>query len=501
MCTQQLLTKLTVTAWMLAMSVAATASNPVVVENANPGTAAWQLVDPATNREIEGYASAPSAGRLQSLALYVNTQDAWFTVSVYRMGWYGGLGGRQVLGPVTVPGTVQTMPVMDPATGLLECNWKKSYSLIVPAWWVSGIYLAKLTGASGKQSYIIFAVRDDARASDFLFQQSVTTYEAYNNWPGTGVGKSLYSWQSNGGAANHVSFNRPYALGIQAASKWGVGAGDFLTNTQQETAPAGWEYNMVRFLEKEGYDVTYATSIDTHTNAAALLPHKGFLSVGHDEYWSYQMRSNIEAARDKGVNLAFFASNVCYKQIRLQPDSRGVANRTIICYRENPQLDPYFLDGDPSNDSLITTSWRLLQAIAPSGKPSEDSLVGILYINDPVQGPMTVADTTSAPWVFAGTGLTPGDSLAGLVGYEADGLGPNTPAGTILLFASPIGPLVYYCSVYTAASGATVFATGTMQWSFGLDDYNAGTGPNLRASLLNPAAQQITRNILAKFKL
>ena len=64
----------------------------------------------------------------------------------------------------------------------------------------------------------------------------------------------------------------------------GVGAGDFLTGgyVQATTPVAGWEYNMVRWLEREGYDVTYATNIDVHQNPKLLHNHKSFLSVGHD---------------------------------------------------------------------------------------------------------------------------------------------------------------------------------------------------------------------------
>jgi hypothetical protein len=50
-------------------------------------------------------------------------------------------------------------------------------------------------------------------------------------------------------------------------------------------------------------------------------------------------------------------------------------------------------------------------------------------------------------------------------------------------------------TVYTADSGAKVFATGSMQWAWGLDDFNA---PQLWPSVLNAGVQQMTRNVLAK---
>src|ERR1700730_7272930 len=298
------------------------AGNVIQDENILSGTTSWQLSNPASNREIEGYASLTSVNKGGEISLFVSTEDANYTIDVYRMGWYGGAGARQVFGPLQLAGTNQVTPIPDPATGLIECNWINPYVLNVPTTWVSGVYLAKLTGqTSGKQAYVTFVVRDDGRASPFLFQCSVTTYQAYNNWPGTSFGgKSLSPSNSAGPPAVKVSFNRPYAY------ENGTGAGHFLDG--------GWEYSTVRFLEREGYDVAYCTNVDVHQNAALLLSHSAFLSVGHDEYWSWNMRSNVAAARDQGLNLAFFGANTCYWQMRFEPSpANGAADRTEVAYK------------------------------------------------------------------------------------------------------------------------------------------------------------------------
>src|SRR5260370_8861450 len=219
------------------------AANPIQTENALAGTTAWQLTNPATNREIEGYASLTSVNAGGQISFFVSTNDASYHLEMYRMGWYGGAGGRLVLSAVQRTGFLQPMPVADSTTGLIECNWTSPYTLTIPTIWVSGFHLVKLTGSSGKQSYIIFVVRNDAYASTYLFQSSVTTYQAYNNWGG----KSLYSFNTYASPAVKVSFNRPYAIGPQAGAASGVGAADFLTNRapSSETYAAGWEYNMV----------------------------------------------------------------------------------------------------------------------------------------------------------------------------------------------------------------------------------------------------------------
>ena len=73
---------------------------------------------------------------------------------------------------------------------------------------------------------------------------------------------------------------------------------------------------MVRWMEMNGYDITYVTDIDVHENANLLLSHKAFLSVAHDEYWSWQMRQNVDTALAAGVGLGFFSGNESYWQIR-----------------------------------------------------------------------------------------------------------------------------------------------------------------------------------------
>ena len=165
------------------------------MENAKTGTSDWRLTTPGwASGAIEGYPSSTSVNRGEQIKFYVNTADPTYTLEVFRMGYYQGLGGRLMLGPVTVNGTQQVIPTPNPTTGFLECNWINPYILTTGSNWTSGIYLAKLTGTtSGKQSYIIFVVRDDARASDLLFQQSTNSYQAYNNWGG----KSLYAFNSS----------------------------------------------------------------------------------------------------------------------------------------------------------------------------------------------------------------------------------------------------------------------------------------------------------------
>ncbi len=483
-------------------------NNPTIVENIKKGTTNWQLTNPASKKEIEGYASSTSVNRGEEIQFFVNTKEPAYKIEIFRMGWYGGAGGRQMAAAITRKGVKQPAPTIDQVTGLIECDWNQPYVLKIPdepqdaTEWASGFYLAKLTTSkTGKQSYIIFVVRDDSRVSDILFQSSVTTYQAYNNWGAM----SLYRWNSRGRQAYKVSFNRPYAASPNLAAAYGMGAGEFLTNSQprRRTSSAGWEYNMVRWLEKQGYDVSYSTDVDTHENYLdeqsgkhILSLHKAFLSVGHDEYWSWQMRQNVEEARDNGVSLGFFSANTCYWQIRFEPSKvTGDINRTIVGYKENAALDPYARDDNSDNDYLITTLWRN----KPIKRP-EDSLIGVMYETFQVNTDIII--TNKAPeWILADTQFSYDNRqkqifLTGLLGYEVDRMFGNAPDNIVRIAHSPYphGRGLRYSDVtlYTT-DHAIVFATGSMQWIWGLDNYNA---PRLRPPLANTDAQAITRNVL-----
>ena len=458
------------------------APDPTRVENARPGAPDWELTAPAIDREIEGYASATSVDRGAAVDLYVSTSEPAYAVDVFRMGWYGGAGARRVAGPIARPGRAQPLPVADPVTGLLECRWSEPCRLRTADGdgpWPSGVYLARLTAsASARQAYVVFVVRDDARRADLLFQSSVTTFAAYNNWGG----RSLYAFNSAGAPARAVSFDRPYAM-----NAYGVpldGAGDFLRR---------FEYNALRWLEREGYDVAYATDVDTHRDADLLSRHRALLSVGHDEYWTWEMRDHVEAARDRGMHLAFLGANASFWQIRLEPSAAGAPDRTIVGYKDGATADP--AAADPTRARRATGHWR----DDPTSRP-EAAMIGVMYVADPVDADVVVDD--AAHWAFAGTGLARGATLPGLLGYEVDAIAPASPPGLARLAHSPFalasGESGYAdMTLYRAPSGALVFASGSMYWNWGLDDYNA---PRLRSARASAAAQRVMRNILERMR-
>jgi hypothetical protein len=457
-----------------------TAQNQIVLENQKVGTTNWQIgsTSAATN-EIAGYGDATSINKGQALNLKVSlAQAGQYSIDVYRLGYYNGAGGRLISSATGLNGVTQAAPTIDPTTRLVECKWNTSYTLLTGTSWTSGLYLVKLTDSrTGKQSYVEFTLRDDGRPAELGFQDAATTVAAYNNYGGY----SSYTFNSiNNQAAYKVSFDRPLSP---------------TTNGM-----LAWEYQAARWMESQGYDLSYYSNLDVQTNPLQLYSQNAFLSVGHDEYWSMEMRNNVEKARDNGTNLAFFSANSAYWRVRFEPSSTGGSNRVMAIYKNNWNLDPVA----QADNSQATNQFRSPQINRP-----ENALLGVMYTgltNNVTTGYNFVVTNASDPY-YAGTGLVNGDSIPGLVGYEWDAVVNNgfTPAGLVVLSASPvvpdggIGPFlppgtntnVSNAVRYTAASGAKVFATGSIQWVWGLD---SDLAPNPRRS---PLAQKIAANVLA----
>ena len=402
-----------------------------------------------------------------------------YTIDVYRLGYYGGTGGRLITSSGVLNGVAQSGPTIDPTTRLVEYNWNTSYNLLVGNDWTSGLYVAKLTDlATGKQSQVDFTVRDDNRPAALGFQSSVANYQAYNSFGGY----SSYGFNSIGGqAAFKVSFDRPFNN----------------YNVNNNNTPLNHEYNMVRWVESQGYDVSYFTDIDTSSSPLQLYSQNAFVSVGHDEYWSLEQRNNVEKARDNGINLAFFSANTAYWRVRYEPSSTGQANRVMSIYKDNWALDPVA----QQDSSQATTLFRSSQINRP-----ENALLGVMYTGDGgnLYDGFNFKVSNSADPYYANTGLQNGDLLPGLVGFEWDAVVNNgfTPAGLTILSQSDVIPAtigpglppgtntnVSNAVRYTAASGAKVFSTGSIQWMWGLDSDNV-TNPRV-----NPKAQQIAVNV------
>lgn len=442
--------------------------NPITVENQLPGNPDWASGRSSVNGELEVYAAPESleAGETLKVKVSTNLDSTPITAEVFRMGEYGGAGARRVWsgGPWQVRRQAPCTRV--PVTARVECNWQDAFTIPIPTdgSWLSGLYVVKVWRPDRFMRFTPFVVRD-RRKADLLYTPNFTTYQAYNTYGG----ESLYSDDSRqmpSGRAWEVSFDRPY----QAME--GTGKTFYL------------DQPLVRFLERHGYDVTYATQLDFVRFPDLLKDVSVFVHGGQDEYWPAQERDQVDAALARGkLSLVYFGANGAYWRIRLLPDAQGTSLRTIACYKSEPHKDPV---------PYSTTRFR-----DPPEVHAENLLFGSMYEGWLFFGyPLAVGDASH--WLFKGTGLKQGDVLPGLVGFEYDRAFPDEPRypqGASVSFKSPVvsaeGLPSYSTAVdRTLPSGRLVFSAGTIWWALGLTD----KAPGAR----DARVERMTRNVLER---
>jgi N,N-dimethylformamidase beta subunit-like, C-terminal/RTX calcium-binding nonapeptide repeat (4 copies) len=451
--------------------------SPVTLENRKAGTPGWASFDLAPSRAIEGY-TAPSVAPGDLLELHVSTTPAaTYRVLVYRAGYYGGVGARRVACLPSCDGATQgaerTIPTPSPE-GLVHAGWPTGESIRIPADWVSGYYFAHLQLASGPLAGRVtttwFVVREapGARRAPLLVQASATTWQAYNGWGGG----SLYEFNSpNGRRAAKVAFDRPYQQPL-------------------EQRPEALEVPLARFLERNGYDVSYQADVDTARDPGSLVGRRTITVAGHSEYWSKAIRDSFENARDAGIDLAFFGANAAYWQVRYEDDYR-----TVVGYK-NPGWDP---ETDPA---LETNLFRAL--VPPRG---ECALMGIQHagglLNWTADGDYTVTpEAQHDPWLRR-AGFAPGNVVRGIVSREADTIPGNQSAESscgnklTVLFHRELGTAESGDADavrFTAPSGARIFASGSHQFVWGLED--VPEVERMRHGIVDPRLQSFVRAML-----
>ena len=464
---------------LLVCHVVFSAENPIVRENRREGTTNWllfnydQVIAPGRDelwrreKGIEGYCSRTSIKAGETLKIYVSTEPAApYKIDFYRMGYYGGKGGRFMRSTGALQGKTQPTPDDGPRK-LIECRWDTSYELEIPQDWVSGVYLGKLQVAMPRaEAYVIFIVRDE-RKSDLLFQCSDMTWQSYNRWP---AWRSLYDYESNRWhtrVGNDVGFDRPYAIALNwlPVNYFPIsnGSGEFLL----------WEFPLAFWLEKEGYDVTYISNLDTHADREGLLRAKGWLSVGHDEYWTQQMYDNVVYARDQGLNLAFLSGNSVSGLVYLNPSADGRPHRVFGRIKNF---------GQAARDLMGSSSHGTGMADWTVEKPDH--------------------------WIFEGSGMKKGDAIPKLVGWEYHGVPNGTQPGLTILATAPTRPrddrdlntrTPHTSTIYELPRGNFVFDAGTCWWNMVLASPPGFMNPPRRDfSKGDERVRRITRNLLKR---
>jgi hypothetical protein len=542
--------------------------NAVIAENCRTGNPReeWDVYG-AGDPNIQGFATDVSVNAGDTIGFKIKSHSPRYRIDIYRMGWYGGLGARRVetIAPSVSLPQAQPECRVHPATRLVDCgNWRVSASWLVPANAVSGVYAARLVreddeptswrseevdqapiekpaavphayGAQGfgrlqdalkekRASHIVFVVRNDAARSDLLVQLSDATWSAFNRYGGASLYGTSPGLQGALGAAGGGALGGAAPLDLPSRA-YLVSANRPLANRLNAIQDQFFnaEYPLVRWLERNGFDVTYFAGVDTDRRGARLRNHRVFMTAGHDAYWTGPQRQHIEAARDAGVHLAFLSSSTGLWRARWEPSNDGAStpHRTLAAYKET------HADGkiDSAKDDW-TGTWRDSRVFNPLGPKPENAVVGTLHTvggfrNDPLA--VSADHARLRFWRNTSVAALTGQRTAvlgkGILGHELDEDLDNgvRPAGLVRLSATTIdnvaylqdlgtiydsGTATHHLTLYRAPSGSLVFSAGTAQYSWGLDNLHTHWttgGSRVRPEIAGPSKdlQQATVNLLA----
>jgi hypothetical protein len=410
----------------------------------------WPLARPSL-AGVRGYAGDVSTAPGGVVELHLSGVDPFARLDVFRMGIRDA---EHVTTVARVPIGQQASAQPRLSDGLVEEEWPVTYRLRVPATWRSGMYLVKLTGSSGRDSYVPFIVRA-TKPSPLMVVLPTMTYQAYNLFGGS----SLYAWLNGPRArAYAVSFDRPYGDAY--------GAGLFFR----------LDFPLVVWLEDHGYEPTYLADADLARQPALVAGARTLVFSGHSEYWTGSMRNTVEKASLAGTSLAFFGANQAFWQVRLRASGQGSASRQVVCYK-SAALDPM------TSSSAESATVRFQDPTV--GRPPAD-LMGLEYGGVVARGlqAMTVGSGLAA--FVPGSGLSLGERLPGLIGGEIDTPPPGFDG--LILTSTPVevrrppetNPAV--SSVWIRPSGGRVFDAGSFDYSWGLDPRYAAAQPGFPAA-------------------
>jgi len=326
------------------------------------------------------------------------------------------------------------------------CDWQTSFEFRVEADWPSGAYRITLTadGRDGKlilSHHLFIVAPPPGRKPGRLLQVAATgTWLAYNTWGGsnhyqgiTGPKRDQY--------ATMVSTQRPWCRGFAVLPKDAprvpleVGVPPktvpryphmewaFATGHSKKYASSGWasyDSHLFRFAERQGYAIDLASQHDLHFSPEILDGYDCIVFVGHDEYWTWEMRDAVDTYVERGGHAARFAGNFMW-QTRLEDEGRRQ-----VCYKYRARAeDPAYRGGDVTR---ATNSWEAPEVGRPGSATFGLNATRGVYAGWGGCAPRGVRGFPvyrPEHWAFAGTGIYYGDLLGAdshVYGYEVDGL-------------------------------------------------------------------------------
>ncbi len=387
------------------------------------------------SKYVQGWADSSSVTCGQKIQMHLRGNDTPVLISLYRLGYYGGAGARLVKKIITQKVNSETTINVSPAPEkIVYTEWPAYLNFTPDETTLPGVYLFRLHDRFNKDSFIPLTITDPHSSAPVTFASSVFTWQLYNRWGGYSAYRGPDARRNSRGVV--ASFNRPYD---------GDGSGQLRY----------MEEPVISKLEQAGIDTNYITDFELDANYSSIAQSKAVVFGGHAEYWTSNMRKNIEQAISHGINLINFGGNAAYNRPMLQNK-----NRELVMWRDSNPVDPH------ADDPLLATrAWR----DAPIKQP-ESLFLGSQYVGLGVKGDYTISQP--APWPMKA--LPKLEILFNVVGREVDSaLNSKGPAVQILarsklqFHGRTIEPTATY---YNHESGAGIINVGTNGWTCGMEN-------------------------------
>jgi len=386
--------------------------------------------------EIWGYTPKMSYAPGDEVTLHVSTTAPEWEFEIGR----DGLVYQPLLSETGLRGQHHDTP-MD--CSVIGCGWPAAFAFILPNDWAPGGYLVTLRARHNEdlveEHHIILVRSAPEDAPPYVLVCATGTWLAYNCWGGSNHYEGITGPDGNA-FSPVVSTQRPWTRGFcklpqgapRALREQQTRPGDMVRYPYMEWAysygyskkyaSAGWasyERHFARWAEGEGYDCDIIALHDLHEDPTLLKRYACAIFVGHDEYWSAEMRDAVDGFVDAGGNVARFAGNFLW-QTRIENEGK-----TQVCYK-------YIADQDPlmgtDRAHLVSGAYET----APINRPGAltfgvNALRGIYAGLGNCVGGGAGGFTIYRPdhWAFDGVDVGYGDVLGAqsrIFGYEVDGL-------------------------------------------------------------------------------
>ena len=409
-------------------------------ENRHPGSTGWRSVQPVSTDSAQIWLDRSSVGCGDTVGVHVAATGS-VTVSLWRLGWYGGLGGREVAsysatpsvlippgwpwpGVATTGVTPSALPPQTSAPAALAsadgapppadslptyasasaANWPAALHIAITPDVVPGVYLVVAQGPNGGPTAAPLIVRDDLGPHALTVIEPTLTWQAYNKWGDA----NLYQFPTSNGVsgdeqADVVTLDRPFVS---------LTAGNELL--QQDVG-------LIQLLERDGMDATYVADDDLESPSVVMQHTHALVMSRHDEYWTAGMRSSANQLVSAGVNLVNLGGNSMYHAGKFLDPSR----RWYQVRKPHNALH--------AHDAAADVSYRFVD---PPQNDPQAQLLGENFTCISAWLPFRVADTHF--WAWSGQHLHRGASFPLLVGSESDGPSAGYPAGTVFPALSPV---------------------------------------------------------------